>query len=52
MHAFNIWIKLKENPKNSEGRVMEDITCYMCKLIIDCKTPIIYDLNKFFIPKK
>ena len=52
MCTFNIWIKLKENPKNSEGRVREDITCYMCTLIIDRKILIIYDLNKFFILEK
>jgi len=34
--------------ENSEGRVSEDIICYMCTLIIDCKTSIIYGLNKFF----
>ena len=33
--------------ENSEGRVREDIKCYICTLIIDRKTPIIYDLNKF-----
>ena len=62
MRACNVWTKLKENSTrsngeiyilssdNSEERVREDITCYMCILIIDRKTPIIYDLNKFFIP--
>ena len=30
----------------------EDITCYVCTLIINRKTPIIYGLNKFFIPEK
>ena len=56
---FNTWTKLKESPtrsngeiyildpEKSEGRVREDITCYMCTLIIDRKTPIIYGLNKF-----
>ena len=27
--------------KNNEGIVKESITCYMCTLIIDRKTPII-----------
>ena len=40
------------NLEDSERRVREDIICYMCTLIIECKTPIIYDLNRFFIPKK
>lgn len=64
MRIFNIWTRLKKNlirsndgihilgPKNSEGRVKEDITCCMRTFIIDCKTPIIYGLNFFFIPKK
>ena len=64
MHTFNISTKLKENPtrsngeiyilgqENSEGRVREDITCCMRTLIIDCKAPIIYDLNMFLIPRK
>ena len=34
-------------------RIMkEDITCYVCTLIINRKTPIIYGLNKFFIREK
>ena len=61
MHTFNVWTKLKENPtrsngeiyilepENSEGKVRECITCYMCTLIIDRKTLIIYGLNKFFM---
>ena len=52
MRIFNIQTKLKENPirsngevyilgsENSEERVKKDITCYMCTLIIDHKTPI------------
>jgi len=53
MHRFNIWTKLKENPEDGERRrVREDITCYMCTLIIDHKRPIIYGLNKFFIHGK
>ena len=37
------------SPENSERRVREDTTCYMCTLIIDSKTPIIYGLYKFFM---
>jgi len=40
------------DPENIEGRVKKDITFYMFTLIIDRKIPIIYDLNKFFIPEK
>jgi len=36
-------------PKNIEERVRKDISCYICTLIIDGKTPVIYDLNKLFI---
>jgi len=44
--------KAERNLKNTEGKVREDKTCYMCTLIINPKIPIIYDLNKFFILEK
>jgi len=61
MCTFNIWTKLKEkqtrsngeiyilDPENSEAIVREGITCCMCTVIIDRKTPIIYGSNKFFM---
>jgi len=64
MRTFNIWTKLIASPtrsnggiytlgpENSKGRVREGITCCMRTLIIDHKTPIIYDLNMFFIFEK
>jgi len=58
MHTFNIWTKLKENPTKLNGEIYilgrkntkrEDITRYMCILMVDSKTPIVYNLNKFFM---
>jgi len=51
MRTFNM-TKIKENQKNSKGRVGKNITCYMCIFIIGRKIPIIYDLIKFFVPRK